>query len=71
MSNNQTTAAEDTTNTMELLTMVGWGSPLRVTLVDDPTDPTRQQIVLSVPRASAHGVIHNLHQNLRKLLRLQ
>jgi hypothetical protein len=65
------TPAEDTTDTMELFTDVGWGSPLRVTLVDDPTDPTRQQIVLSVTRMSGHGVIHSLHQSLRKLIRMQ
>lgn len=54
---------------MELLHDVGWGSPLRVTLVDDPSDPTRQQIVLSVPRASGRHTINMLHQNLRKSLR--
>lgn len=54
---------------MELLHDIGWGSPLRLTLVADPSDPTRQQIVLSVPRMSARNTVNALNQHLRKSIR--
>jgi hypothetical protein len=58
----------DKESTIELFEGLGWGSPLRVVLVDDPSDPSRQQIVFSVNRMEARGVIQKLHKGFRRNL---
>jgi hypothetical protein len=65
-----TKPTKDDKNTLELLEGMGWGSPLRVELVDVPGDPDRYQVVITVPKMTGHLVIESLHQNLRKLLRM-